>query len=363
VTTATSTDGSLFARTWARTDQAYIASPAFDWIFFLLSPVLILVLAEAVSGFAWPFDRTHALGDVDTRAAFCVGVFSTAHLIAGYFRSHANGEIFAQHRFRFLAVPPLLLGALVVSEWALVCAFVVAAVWDIWHTALQNFGLGRIYDARLGNPPEQGRQLDIWLHLLVYVGPLLAGPSLYRSVRDVERFSALGWDAPVQWLEAFVAIQPWMTAVILGGGALFLVHYVLSYARLVRGGYRVSRQKMVMLVSIAATSIFAWSVLPPLEAMVITTTYHAFQYFGIVWWTEKRSIRRTLGLSRIGVTGGLAFALWMAVLILAAMATETGSRSTLHAAWAFGLVVALMHFWYDGFIWSVRRREVGQSDA
>ena len=44
---------------------------------------------------------------------------------------------------------------------------------------------------------------------------------------------------------------------------------------------------------------------------------------------------------------------------LAAAAIETGSRANLEWAVAFALVVTLMHFWYDGFIWSVRRREVG----
>ncbi len=51
---------------------------------------------------------------------------------------------------------------------------------------------------------------------------------------------------------------------------------------------------------------------------------------------------------------------WQALgtLVALGIATETGSRSTLHWAWALGLVVALLHFWYDGFIWSVRRRQV-----
>jgi hypothetical protein len=26
--------------------------------------------------------------------------------------------------------------------------------------------------------------------------------------------------------------------------------------------------------------------------------------------------------------------------------------------WAITIVVSLMHFWYDGFVWSVRRREI-----
>jgi hypothetical protein len=32
-----------------------------------------------------------------------------------------------------------------------------------------------------------------------------------------------------------------------------------------------------------------------------------------------------------------------------------------HFQWAMavGITVSLLHFWYDGFIWSVRKREVG----
>jgi len=26
--------------------------------------------------------------------------------------------------------------------------------------------------------------------------------------------------------------------------------------------------------------------------------------------------------------------------------------------WALTILISLLHFWYDGFIWSVRRREV-----
>ena len=40
-------------------------------------------------------------------------------------------------------------------------------------------------------------------------------------------------------------------------------------------------------------------------------------------------------------------------------ACESGTRQDLRWALSLGLVVTLMHFWYDGFIWSVRRREVG----
>ena len=274
-----------------------------------------------------------------------------------FFRSHANPEIFARHRFRFAVVPPLLLATLLASEWALVCAFAVAALWDLWHSALQNFGIGRIYDAKLGNPPDDGRSLDRVLHLLVYVGPALAGPSIYMQLEDVRRFSDLGWETPARWLAEFGALQPWLGTALLVGGALFLWHYVLSYRRPALAGYRISRQKVVFLVSVGSTSIIAWTLLPPLEALVIVNVYHAVQYLGIVWWVEKRNIRRVFGLSQLRFGHALALVAWLGTLALLATGTELGGRSLRWAA-ALGISVALLHFWYDGFIWSVRRREV-----
>ena len=54
--------------------------------------------------------------------------------------------------------------------------------------------------------------------------------------------------------------------------------------------------------------------------------------------------------------GGLAWAAFTG----GALAYGFGAHATsgLSAWYAVTLVIALMHFWYDGFIWSVRRGEV-----
>ncbi len=65
------------------------------------------------------------------------------------------------------------------------------------------------------------------------------------------------------------------------------------------------------------------------------------------------------GLSRLrGGQSGALLAYLGSMLFLGA-ACENGTRSDLQWALSLGLVVTLVHFWYDGFIWSVRRREVG----
>ncbi len=338
--------------------SGYIASPRYDALFFLLSPILALAAAGLITPLQWPFEKTRALGGVDTRVAFFIGIFTTAHLFAVFFRSHANPEIFARYRVRFLAVPPLLFIVLVASEWTIVCGLVLAAVWDVYHSSMQNFGLCRIYDARLGNNPEVGRNLDRWLNHLLYIGPILAGASLRKTLESAHRFTDLGWALPARALESIAAHQVWLALAVIAAGALFLLHYAIAYRALQRGGHRISRQKIGFLCSVGFTSILAWGFLPPLEAFFVANLFHNLQYLGIVWWAENANIRRVFRLSDLRGGRGVALVAWLGSLVLLSVWYETGTRSALRPAVALVLVVTLLHFWYDGFIWSVRKREV-----
>ena len=49
----------------------------------------------------------------------------------------------------------------------LVYVSIAATFWDVYHSAMQTFGLGRIYDARTGNNPNKGRRLDAAFNLLI----------------------------------------------------------------------------------------------------------------------------------------------------------------------------------------------------
>lgn len=335
----------------------YIASRGFDTVFFILSPLAALAVAVGLTPLEWAFERTRALGGVDSRISIFIGVMTTAHLFAVLFRSHANPEIFARHRLRFVAVPIALFAMLVSSPWLMVTGFVVAAIWDVYHSSLQNFGLCRIWDARLGNDPVQGRSLDIWLAHTLYIAPILAGPSLHKTLETVEKYSQLDWYAPIGLLHGIDQYQwPMAWAVVLASLG-YGIYYIVAYRRLIRSGYRVSSQKIAFLLSVGSTSVLAWGFLPPLQAFFVANLFHNIQYFGIVWWAENRNIRRIFGVSRFRLGQPIALAAYVASLSLLALACETGTRSNLHWALAAGLVVTLMHFWYDGFIWSVRRKD------
>lgn len=343
--------------------KGFIAGPAYDSICFILSPVLALLAAYALGRLTYPFESTEALSARGTRIGFFISVWTASHLAAVFFRSHLNPQIFALHKWRFIAVPIALTVAIAVDERVRMVCFVLSGLWDVYHSSAQNFGLGRIYDARRGNDARLGRSLDLWLNHLLYIGPILGGLSLMATLTDFRMFLDVGWSGPVRFASWMETHQPTIRAIIVVSGVGYLGYYVFRYWQMQRRGYRVSPQKIVLLVSVAVSSIWAWGFLPPIEAAFVANLYHALQYFAIVWWTEKKNMKRVFGLAT--VPGGSAFALlaFLSVIFVAGyfMKYSTNAYSLqgeLKWGAAAALVCSLMHFWYDGFVWSVRRKEV-----
>jgi hypothetical protein len=81
------------------------------------------------------------------------------------------------------------------------------------------------------------------------------------------------------------------------------------------------------------------------------------QYFGLVWWSERRVLVKRLRLQQFRLGAPLAAVVFMGVtLAYGALAEITSDES--RALWSLVQTVALMHFFYDGFVWSVRKRQI-----
>jgi len=78
-------------------------------------------------------------------------LFSFSHLFASFFRTHLNKKIFAEYPIRFKIVPIILFIALLVSDTILIIAIILVIWADVWHSSMQTFGIGRLYDLRNGN--------------------------------------------------------------------------------------------------------------------------------------------------------------------------------------------------------------------
>jgi len=335
----------------------YLVGVAYDWAFFLLPPLVGLVLGILIAG--TPFtDELVLIDDQETTlAAVCIGSLIHAHLVAVIFRSHGNAQILRLYPIRFLVVPPLLWIAIVSSTWLAITATVVVTFWDVWHSGAQTFGFARIYDRNAGNPPELGRRLDYWLNQLLYAGPILAGATMMDHVEVFESYQDVG-------ATFFASIPAYasgssrtLTYVVVAAGTIFVGFYLAYYAQLRRRGYRVPLLKVYLLATTGLCSIYSWGFNTWGEAFFIMNFFHAVQYLALVWATERRTIIERFRLAGRRRAGALAALLFFGSVFAYGIWAEL-LDADLESLWAATIVVSLMHFWYDGFVWSVRRQQV-----
>jgi hypothetical protein len=107
-----------------------------------------------------------------------------------------------------------------------VAGCVVATFWDVWHSGLQTFGLGRIYDRNAGNPPAIGRRLDFWMNQLLYAGPILAGATMVDHFSHFTEFERVGAARLVAVTDFMVRTQTSWTWAVVGVGTLYVLFYV-----------------------------------------------------------------------------------------------------------------------------------------
>ena len=332
-----------------------MVSPLYDGILFIGAPILGLAMALALlGGFSSPMQPATLFGTKEAWASVFIAAWTYAHLVAVFFRSHLNRDIYRQFQLRFTVVPILLFVGFVSSEWLMVCGAVLIVFWDAYHTAMQNFGFCRIYDAKQGNFSAKSRRLDIMVNQLLYVGPIIGGLSFAPTLKSVEQFASVEWFLPIQVANFLIFVQPRLTQFLVIFGTLFLAYYVYSYWRMSQNGYRVSPQKVAILTSTGVTSVWAWGFLPPFYAFFVTNFYHALQYFGIVWAVEKRTIRSVIGLARSSHGTWIALLLFTVLLTVIGLAAKLYITDTVKWAVALFMVVSVVHFWYDSFIWQAK---------
>ena len=335
----------------------YIVNAWYDWLFFLSPPIAALILGIGISGTPFADDPFTWWGWEVTWSGLLIGIFIHAHLVLVFIRSHGNTEIFKQHKWRFIAIPVLLYIGMLWSPYILYFSSVLATFWDVYHSGMQTFGFGRIYEAKAGNEPTRGRKLDWALNQLLYAGPIVAGATMLDHFEDFNELAQVDLmfftEIPV-WMDGNQAYFTWA---VLGGGAGFLAYYVYAQFELQRLGHTVSWQKVFLYVATGATSLYTWGFNSWGEAFFIMNLFHALQYFGIVWATENKNMRKKLGVEEWKVGKPITLALMVGLALLYGAWVQLMDPTVEHW-WALTLVVSLMHFWYDGFVWSVRKKQV-----
>jgi len=143
---------------------------------------------------------------------------------------------------------------------------------------------------------------------------------------------------------------------VLAFGIPFCCYYVYAYYRLSRRGYRISWQKTWLLIIASLVSIYIWGFHSFHEGFFVQNFFHSLQYFAIVIFVEHKHVAQLFKLDRLA-WGGLLAAGWM-IAFSFVFGVWASNFSSGDAAMSTLVTGAIMHYWYDGFIWSVKQKQV-----
>ena len=90
-------------------------------------------------------------------------------------------------------------------------------------------------------------------------------------------------------------------------------------------------------------------------AFLIANFFHAWQYYAMIYWSEKSSVAKRFNLDDNKAS-------LVVILILIALSASliffVGFKQKTQFIVSLLLTISLCHFWFDGFIWSVKKKRV-----
>jgi len=288
---------------------------------------------------------------------------AVGHHLPGMMRAYGDRLLFERFKYRFVLSPLLLGGTCFLFAIRELNAMVlVAYLWGVWHGLMQTYGFLRIYDAKVGSVSRLTARLDATMCVTWFGAAVLLSPTRMAKMLT-DYYQSGGAVVPPAMLAAVTNV--WLTATALATIG-FAGHLLYKRAR----GQAQSQAKLMLM----ATSVAFWwysnvSVSNMLVGIALFEIFHDVQYLTIVWIFNLNRVDRNPGVGGFtrflfrrswGLAGlyvGLVAAYGSLNLVPPGLPSQTLSRSLT------GLLTAsaLLHFYYDGFIWKVREPSVRES--
>jgi tetratricopeptide (TPR) repeat protein len=324
-----------------------------DLVLYVCTPLLIIpifLLAQA----RWSAQDIYL---------FVAAFGAMGHHLPGMIRAYGDRALFQRFKWRFIFAPIfLVLVCAAFSIWDLKGIVLVAFVWGVWHGMMQTYGFCRIYDAKVGSFAQLTRRLDFALCGIWFATAVLLSPQRMTDTLETY-YSAGGPFIPPALLHT---AQQALLGVALAVAGLFLINYLLSWAR----GQRPSPVKLVLLI----TSITFWwycnnIVASVLVGIALFEVFHDVQYLSLVWIYNRKRVESDTSVGgfmrfvfrRSGSLVGLYVGLIFAYGALGYYKSSVGVESVKSILAGVVTASALLHFYYDGFIWKVREKSTRQS--
>src|SRR5438067_887723 len=324
-----------------------------DLVLYVCTPLLLVPMFIAAQG-VWAAEDIYL---------FVAAFGAMGHHLPGMIRAYGDRALFQRFRWRFICAPIFLIVVCAAfSVWDLKGIVLVAFIWGVWHRIMQTYGFCRIYDAKVGSFAEVTRRLDFGLCGIWFATAVLLSPQRMTDTLETY-YSAGGPFVPPAVLRAG---QQGLLALALVISALFLANFIWLWS----SGKRPSPVKLVLLV----TSISFWwycnnIVASVLVGIALFEVFHDVQYLSLVWIYNRKRVESDSSIggfmrfvfrrsgALIGVYIGLIFAYGALGYYKSSIGIDVVKRILTGVVTAS----ALLHFYYDGFIWKVREKSTRQS--
>jgi tetratricopeptide (TPR) repeat protein len=324
-----------------------------DLILYVCTPLLLVPIFIGAQGL-WAAEDIYL---------FVAAFGAMGHHLPGMIRAYGDRALFQRFRYRFICAPIFLVVVCAAfSLWDLKGIVLVAFIWGVWHGMMQTYGFCRIYDAKVGSFAQLTRRLDFALCGIWFATAVLLSPQ--RMTDTLESYYAAG--GPLITPALLRAAQQGLLALALAISGVFLVNFVWMWMQ----GKRPSPVKLVLLV----TSISFWwycnnIVASVLVGIALFEVFHDVQYLSLVWIYNRKRVEsdRSIGgfmrfvFRRSGALVGVYVGLVLAYGGLSLSKSYVGIEAVKRILTGVVTASALLHFYYDGFIWKVREKSTRQS--
>ncbi len=335
----------------------YIVDQRQDYVWFLLLPLGAIVFAM-VSGRYFP-------GAVLAAIALWVTI---PHHFVTWLRVYGSPDEFARFRDRFIWAPVVLIGfTYLLLHYAPLSLVLIVTLWDHQHSLMQQYGFARVYDFKANTGAPSTAKFDLFFSWIFFLNMLIVSP-LFSTlwIRMFHEWHLLVDASQVQLIQN----TSWMITCVYG--VIWLLHIIWT----VRKGYPINPLKYAFL----GVSYFLWYFTSfateyLLVYAVAHRIMHGVQYMVMVYFYNRHKVERgindSLLINFVSRSGNVKAFLLMCVayaLVFHAL-TEGHVRD-----FGFGFVgfnanfdlfsysllssFALTHYYYDAFIWKVRKKEV-----
>jgi Flp pilus assembly protein TadD len=320
-----------------------------DLLLFVGTPVLLIPIFSAAQA-RWSAQDIFLF----------VGAFGAmGHHLPGMIRAYGDRALFDRFKVRFVVAPLALLAICVWSSvYNIQAVQLVALAWGIWHGMMQTYGFCRIYDSKaLGKAAARART-DLALCFSWFLAAVILSPMRFRTCLDLYYESG----GPVLPRQIILGLQYG----VIGALAIVTAAFFWRQWKDWRGAAILSPIKITLLVSSIA---FWWycnnGVQNILVGIALFEVFHDVQYLAIVWIYNRARVERddTIGgfmrfvFRRSGSLVGVYVGLVLAYGSIALTTSGVSIDAVKHVLIGVVTASALLHFYYDGFIWKVRETQ------